>query len=236
MENKKRILLKLTGNILRTASGPELDSKHIINIINQIKKLKNSYNFGIVIGGGNIFRGRQQGKKIGLSPAIGHQAGILATIINGLIIQNLFEQHDLDAILLSSIVCPQICDPISQEKIDQALKHNNIIVFGGGTGAPFFSTDTNAVIRALQIEAKEVWKGTGIDGIYTADPVLDPQATTIKKMKYSAAISQNLGILLDTTALTLAEKHAITIRVFNIFETNALIKAAKSKDFGSLIS
>ena len=234
MEHKKRILLKLTGNILRSASEQELNSEKITHVIKQIKKLKETINFGIVIGGGNILRGDQQGKAIGLRPAVGHQVGMLATIINGVIIKDLLEQQSIPTTLLSAIVCPQICNPISQENIDHALAHNKIIVFSGGTGAPFFTTDTNAVVRALQIGAQEVWKATGVNGVYSKDPAKNPDAQLLKKIKYSDAISQKPGIL-DTTALTLAEKHAITMRVFNVFDKDSLIKAAKDKTFGSLI-
>jgi len=234
MEHKKRILLKLTGNILRSASEQELNSGKITHIIKQIKKLKETHDFGIVIGGGNILRGDQQGKAIGLHPAVGHQVGMLATVINGLIIKDLLEQQSIPTTLLSAIVCPQICSPISQENIDHAIAHNKIIIFAGGTGAPFFTTDTNAVVRALQIGAQEIWKATDIDGIYSADPATHPDAQLLKKIKYSDAISQKLGIL-DTTALTLAEKYKITMRVFNVFNKDSLIKASKEETFGSLI-
>jgi len=235
MGSKKRVLLKLTGQMLSGQNGNILDIKPVEKIRTQIKELKDSYDFAIVIGGGNILRGEQQGKKLGLSLSLGHQAGMLATMINGLILKDIFEQQDIKTQLLSSIVCPQICDSISQDNIEKAFQENKTLIFVGGTGAPFFTTDTNAIVRALQIKATQVWKGTNIDGVYSADPNKDANATAIKKINYSDAISQKLGIM-DATALILAQKHRITIRVFNIFEDNALIKASQNQQFGSVIS
>jgi len=234
MKDKKRILLKLTGKVLSAASGQCLGSQLIEQLIAQIKKLKDTHLFGIVVGGGNILRGDEQGAQLGLCPSVGHQAGMLATMINGLILKDLLGKHNIEATLLSAIVCPQICDAVSQVNIEHALKHERILIFVGGTGAPFFTTDTNALVRALQMGAAQVWKGTDVDGAYSGDPRTNKDATLIKKIKYCDAISQKLGIM-DTASLTLAQKHGITIKVFNIFEENALIKADKNQDFGSLI-
>jgi len=235
MKNKKRILLKLTGRVLSSTGGQQcLGSQFIEQLAAQIKELSETHLFGIVVGGGNILRGSEQGAELGLSPSVGHQAGMLATMINGLMLKDLFNSHGLTSTLLSSVFCPQMCDTTSQFNIDHALKHENIIIFAGGTGAPFFTTDTNAIIRALQIKATEVWKGTGVDGVYSQDPRKDKNAKRIKKITYTDAIIQKLGIM-DTASLTLAQEHGITIRVFNIFEKNALNKANKNQDFGSLI-
>lgn len=235
MKNKKRVLLKLTGRVLSSSKGQGLDSETVKNIAKQIKELKETHHFAIVIGGGNILRGDEQGMQMGLRPAVGHQAGMLATIINGIILKDIFEQHGLEAEALASICCPQICQTSSQDKIDKALKQEKIIIFVGGTGAPFFTTDTNTIVRALQVGAKEVWKGTDVDGVYTSDPKKDKDAKLLKKTTYADAISKKLGII-DATALVMAEKHGLPIRVFTIFEKNTLGKASQDKDFGSLIS
>lgn len=235
---KQRILLKFTGKILGPCNDPEKDSclgTHTLDqIVQQIKQLQNDFSFSIVIGGGNILRGENQSLNSQVSPSVGHQAGMLATIINSLIIKDVFLKNGLDAEILSSIVCPQICMTISQEAIDNAIKQDKIIIFAGGTGSPFFTTDTNAVVRALQVEAKEIFKCTNINGIYSCDPKKDKNAKLIKKIKYSEAIDQRLEIM-DITAITLAQKHGIAIRVFDIFEKDSLIKAANNTEFGSLI-
>jgi len=208
-----------------------LSTEIIRSIAQQIKSLKNTHKFGIVIGGGNILRGEEQGLKIGLTPAFGHQAGMLATMINGLILQDVFQQEGIATSLLSALFCPQICPIISQQNI----QNDAAIIFVGGTGAPYFTTDTNAIVRSLQIGANEVWKATDADGVYTTDPKKDPDATLIKKLKYFDVIGKKLGIM-DTTAIALAEKHKIRIRVFNIFSQNAILKASEDESFGSLIN
>jgi uridylate kinase len=253
LTNKKRILLKLTGKILgsctqepinksapstlgtSTLGTSSLGTCHFKDLIEQIKLIKQKHSISIVIGGGNIIRGDAQSLASGTTPAIAHQAGMLATVINGLILKDILEKNNIEAELLSSIVCPQICKAVSQENIDNACKEDKVIIFTGGTGAPFFTTDTNMIIRALQVGAKEVWKCTNIDGVYSSDPKKDKNAKILKNIKYSQAISQNLEIM-DITALILAEKHKIIVRVFNIFEDNSLIKASNNINFGSLIS
>jgi len=235
MVAKKRILLKLTGKVFLEPTQKTLDPQTIKTIATQIKQLQQTHLFSIVIGGSNILKGDNQGKTIGTTPSVGHQAGMLATMINGLMLKDLFEQEGISCSLLTSIFCPQIGLPASIENIDSALKDDKIIIFSGGTGLPFFSTDTNAIVRSLQIGANQVWKATNVDGIYTSDPQKNPDATLFKKIEYSDAICKKLGII-DTTALTLAEKHGITVRVFNIFTPNALIKSADNKDFGSTIT
>jgi len=227
-------LLKLTGKAFLDKSNT-LCSKLIKSLAQQISKLKKTCQFGIVVGGGNILRGEEQGLQMGLTPAFGHQAGMLATMINGLILQDIFQQEDVKTSLLSALFCPQICPIISQQNILEALNNETVIIFAGGTGVPFFTTDTNAVARCLQMGAKEVWKATGADGVYTADPKKDPDATLLKKVKYFDAIDKKLGII-DTTAIALAEKHKVKIRVFNIFSEDALLKASEDEGFGSLIN
>ncbi|MFA5074724.1 MAG: hypothetical protein WC436_01320 [Candidatus Babeliales bacterium] len=225
------ILIKLTGTIFNPSQNVE--GFFIEKIINQIKVLKKNYNIGIVIGGGNIFRGNQHGKQFNLSKTTGHSAGILATIINGLILQDVFKKQNLDSIILSAIECPQITNIINQENIQDALKKNKIIIFVAGTGNPFFTTDTNAVLRCLQIGATEVFKCTNVDGVYSDSP--DKTSSILyKTISYKEYIEKNLKIM-DLTAITLAQENNIKIRVFNIFKDDALINATKDADFGSSI-
>jgi len=234
MVEKKKILLKLTGEVFLSNDGTFLSTERIKTITDQINRLSDKYQFGIVVGGGNILRGEKQGKQIGLTPSYGHQTGMLATIINGVILKDTFEQKGLCTCLLSSIFCPQVSEILSDQNIQTALRKNNTIIFVGGTGAPFFTTDTNAIIRGLQMGAAEVWKATGVDGVFDSDPEKNPDAKFLKKIKYSDAISKKLGIL-DMTAMVMAEKHNLNTRVFNIFKPDALVKTSESEDFGSLI-
>lgn len=212
----------------------ELTATHITAVINQLKQLRNQFQFGIVIGGGNLFRGTLQGPSLGISASIGHHIGMLGTIMNGLIIKDLLEKHLIPATLLCAIPTPGIGQATSQQEINTALDHNSVIIFTGGTGNPYFTTDTNAVLRGLQIDAFQIWKGTNVDGIYSADPHKHAPAMLLNKVTYQEALHKKLAIM-DATAFTLAEQHQQTIRVFNIFTENALLHAAANEHFGSTL-
>ena len=231
--NKKRILLKLTGEIFLAKDGTSTP-ENVLTIIHQIKELSDSFQFGIVIGGGNFFRGSQHGVKMGIRSPVGHQIGMLATMMNGLMLKDLFEQHGLSAELLCAMPSPEIGKPISQQTINEALHGGRILIFTGGTGNPFFTTDTNAVLRALQIGAHEIWKGTSVDGVYTTDPRINTNAQLLKTVTLTQALEQKLGVM-DLTAYAMAEQYKQKIRVFNIFGKDALINAAQDQHFGTLI-
>lgn len=232
---KKTILLKITGNAFLAKDKTTPDVKVIHSIAKQILELKDTHRFAIVTGGGNFFRGNQHGVQLKLTPSIAHQVGMLATMLNGLIIKDIFEQNNLASKMLSALPCPEISDAVSQEAIMQSIKNDYCIVFTGGTGNPFFSTDTTAVLRGLQIKANEVWKGTNVQGIYDSNPAINENAKFLDNISYKEAIDKHLGIM-DATAFVLADQHKLPIRVFNIFEDNALIKASNNKNFGSLVS
>jgi uridylate kinase len=229
MKAKQRILLKLTGTLL----NPQ-HATFIRNVLDNVITLQKTHQFGIVIGGGNFFRGREHGTPLGLRPAAGHTAGMLATMMNGVILQDLMTQAGIRARLLTALTCDAVAQTIRQDVIDDARAADEIIIFAGGTGNPFFTTDTNAIMRALQMQADAVWKATTIDGIYTNDPRIDANATILKHLTHQNAIERAVGIM-DTTALTLAQEHKIPIRVFALFQTNALLNAAQSPHIGSII-
>lgn len=233
MYKTQRVLLKITGTALLNAEGT-LSSEHVMRIAEQIKQLSDQIQFGIVIGGGNFFRGSQHSSQLGLDMRVGHSVGMLATVMNGLIIQDVFKQAGLRSTLLSAVSSPVIGWPISQETIDRALAKGAIPIFSGGVGAPYFSTDTAAIVRALQIGAQEVWKATNVDGIYAQDPVYNPQAPLIKKLSYAQALTDNIRIV-DRTALILAQEQNIRIRVFNAFASDILIHAARDTHVGSTL-
>lgn len=234
MAAKKRILLKLTGEAFLSTQNHNLSPDLINSVFAQIKTLSNRFQFGIVVGGGNFFRGNEHGKKMGISRAVGHQIGILATVMNGLIVKDLLEQHSLKTSLFSAITCPEIAASISQQAIENAVTQDDIFVFAGGTGNPFFSTDTTAVLRGLQINAAQIWKASHIDGVYTADPRTNTSAQLLSDLTYKYALDNRLGIM-DATAFTLASENKQTIRVFSIFTKDALIQAAENPHFGSTI-
>jgi uridylate kinase len=231
--SKKIVLLKLTGEILK-ANNKIIDPAGVISCAQQIKQLLNTHYIGVVIGGGNFFRGSQQGTALGIKPSVGHQIGMLATMMNGLIIKDIFEREGIASSLFCAVPAPEIGAPVSDQAISAALGKGHCIIFSGGTGNPFFSTDTTAIVRALQINASEVWKATDVDGIYDADPKKKPNASPLKKISFSAMLDDRLTIM-DAPAIALAQKHSLPIRVFNLFAQNALIRAAEDTNFGSSI-
>jgi uridylate kinase len=234
MSTKKRILLKLTGGVFLDKDTKQLSATTLVSIIKQIKQLNASHQFGIVVGGGNFFRGDQHSKLFGLTPGVGHSVGMLATMMNGLILTDLFEQHDLPTSLLCALPCPEIGKSISHERIACGLKKNRTLIFAGGTGNPFFTTDTNAILRALQIAADEIWKATDTDGIYDADPHKKPDAHLLKTVSFDQALQHKIGIM-DPSAYILAQQYGQTVRVFNIFTPDALLRVAQDKNFGSIL-
>jgi len=235
MGTKKRILLKLTGKVFLDPDSCNLSTATIKKIVGQIKQLRNTCQFSIVTGGGNFFRGDEQGKQLGITPWSSHQIGILATMMNGLMVNDLLKQENIASEVFTATVCWDVGFPVNHEAVKAQLANGKTLVFVGGTGNPFFTTDTNAVLRSLQIEADEIWKGTDVDGVYNIDPHREPSAKFIKKITYQEALDRKLKIM-DSTAFTLASLHKLTIRVFNIFANDALLDAARNDNFGSTIN
>lgn len=233
------ILIKLSGEFFcaqdQKSCVHDFDYARLKDLANQIKQLCKNHKIGIVVGGGNFFRASKQGKQLKMHQPNADAAGMLATVLNGIILQDLLAQVDLASCVLSAFTIDSMVPRISQQLIDAALSENKVIIFVGGTGNPFFTTDTNAVLRALQMNAKQVWKATKVDGVYSADPKLDKKAKKLKTVGYTQVLEDNLKII-DPTAITLAAENRVKIRVFDIFDKNALLKVAKDSDFGSTIS
>jgi uridylate kinase len=234
MQAKATILLKLTGAVLRDSTG-NLSGDAIRSVAIQIKQLSATHHFGIVIGGGNFFRGNQQGKELGIIPAAAHEVGMLATLMNAVIIRDIFAQQGIASVILSAIACPQIAASVCHESIADALDQGKTIIFAGGTGNPFLTTDTCAIIRALQMGALQVWKATNVDGIYTHDPKTAAACDKITRISYDTIIAQRLGIM-DMTAYCIAQEQEMLIRVFNIFTPNILVDCAHNDAIGSTIT
>ncbi len=234
---KKAVLVKISGELfsgLKESNDSSRLSK-IKDVIDQIKTLHKTHTVGIVIGGGAFFRGDSDGKLLQIKPTTAHTVGMLATMMNGLILQDFFTQHDISSTLLSAIPCSLIARTMRQKNIDDAIKENKCIIFIGGTGNPFVTTDTTAVIRALQIGATEMWKATKVDGIFEKNPMQHPNLKLIPTLKYEEVLAKNLKVL-DATAVTLAQKHKMKIRVFNLFHPNALQQVLENPNFGSTIN
>jgi uridylate kinase len=228
---RRNILLKLTGeSITTTATG--LNGDLVRSLAKQIKQLP-EFCFSIVMGGGNFFRGAQQAQELSISPGVSHYVGMLATVMNGLIVQEIFEQAGIETALFCALSMPEIGQDISAQALKKAQKKGACLIFTGGTGNPYVTTDTTAVIRALQVGAHELWKGTKVPGVYTDDPQKNPQATLIPTLSYKEALEKELHIM-DLAAFALAQEHNLPIRIFTIFSQDALIDAAYH-NFGSVI-
>lgn len=231
------ILIKISGELFCNKNATK-DGKFNIdfaeNIVKQIKELQKKFNVGIVIGGGNFFRGIKEYERLNLRQAVADSIGMLATVMNGVLLQEIFENTGLKTALLSSIVIPQICEMGSQKNIDTAIENKKVIIFVGGTSNPFFSTDTTAVVRALQIGAKQIWKATKTDFVYDDDPEINKQSKPLQQISYQQALEMKLKIM-DLTAFTLAQEYKLEIRVFNIFTENALLLVAGNNNFGSTL-
>lgn len=234
------ILIKLSGEFFCTqeqesCKAHSFDHARLKDFATQIKQLCKNHKIGIVVGGGNFFRASKQGKQLKMHQPNADAAGMLATVLNGIILQDILTQVDLASCVLSAFSIDSMVPRINQQLIDAALSENKVIIFVGGTGNPFCTTDTNAVLRALQMNAKQVWKATKVDGVYSADPKLDKKAKKLKTVGYAQMLEKNLKII-DPTAVTLAAENRVAIRVFDIFDKNALLKVSKDSDFGSTIS
>lgn len=228
------ILLKLTGEFLQNGHQGPIDSIYVRELARQIKALQATHYFGIVVGGGNFFRGKQEGAALGMRACTSDYVGMLATLMNGTILHDLLAQEGLETELFSALDCTAIARPISPQNIETAMRTKDCLIFAGGLGTPFFTTDTTAIVRALQIQAREVWKVTKVDGIYTADPRLHPNAQRFLQVTYNQVLQERLEIM-DETAIALAREHGVIIRVFSLFAPQALIKAAHESSFGSKI-
>ncbi|MGC2310463.1 MAG: hypothetical protein WA432_02495 [Candidatus Babeliaceae bacterium] len=232
---RKRIVLKISGEIFCEPGTRTLNKQLVLSLMQQMVDLAQTYQWSIVIGGGNFFRGAHEGSQLGLKQSMGHAVGMLATIMNGLILQDLLVQTGLKTSLFCALDGFALGKPITPQNLRHALENDDCLIFTGGIGVPYFTTDTTAVVRALQIEAHKIWKLTKVAGIFSADPHYDKNARLLKKINYTDALQNKLGFM-DATALVLASEHKLIIRVFSMYEPNALIKAAQDPYFGSILS
>lgn len=232
----KRILLKLSGEALMGDQPYGIDPKILEQYARDIKAVVGmGVELAIVIGGGNIFRG-VQGVQGGLvDRAQGDYMGMLATVINSMALQGALERHEIKTRLLSAIKMEQICEPFIRRRAMRHLEKGRVVIFGAGTGNPYFTTDTAASLRAVEIEADVVLKGTRVDGIYTADPEKDKTATRYEKISFTEVYEKNLNVM-DMTAFTLCQENKLPIIVFDMNKTDNLLKLVKGEAIGTLVS
>ncbi|SMN12636.1 Uridine monophosphate kinase [Bathymodiolus heckerae thiotrophic gill symbiont] len=235
MSKYKRILLKLSGEALATENNT-LDPKTLSQVVDIIHSaLKQKVEVGIVVGGGNIFRGAALAK-VGMNRVTGDHMGMLATVINALAIGDACRRANIDVLVMSGFtIGGGVCDPVDHNKAKQALSAGKVVIFSAGTGSPCFTTDTGAVLRGIEIEADVVFKATKVDGVYTDDPVKNPNATRYETLSFNEAIEKNLQIM-DTAAFALCREHGLDICVFSMLEnTNTLSDILNGKPSGTII-
>ncbi|WP_193329303.1 UMP kinase [Mycoplasmoides pneumoniae] len=236
-KNKMRlkILIKLSGAGMSADSSEPFSNQFLETVIAQLKQLVPNYQIGIVIGGGNIMRGKSC-SDYNITEIAGHHLGIMATVINGAFLKAKFDSHKLNSTLLSAVSCPSLATHIvSQTTIDDAFKNHDIVIFAGGTGNPYFSTDTAVALRATQMQADIILIGkNGVDGVYTADPKKDKHAKFLASLTYAEAIKNDLQIM-DITAFTMCKENNLKVIIFNINAEHAIIKALSKQGKYTLI-
>ena len=230
----KRILLKLSGESLQGEQGFGLSTAVLQSYAEQIKAAAaTGVQIGIVIGGGNIFRGLQGAKK-GFDRVKGDQMGMLATIINSLALQSALEDNGVKAKVLTSIRMEPIGEYYSKAKAIEYLEAGYVVIIGGGTSNPYFSTDTASALRGIEIEAQVMFKGTRVDGVYTADPEKDPTATKFDKITFDEVYNRDLKVM-DMTAFTLCKENGLDIIVFDMDTEGNLAKVLNGEAIGTLV-
>ena len=229
-----RILLKLSGESLTGDDGYGVSYDHIMHYANEIKTAVDAgVQVAVVIGGGNIFRG-VQGASAGFERRQGDQMGMLATIINALAVQGALEEMGVKAKVLSAVNIEGVCGKTSWRTAIEALEAGYVTLIGGGTGNPFFTTDTGAALRALEIKADLLIKGTRVDGVYTADPEKDPNAVKFTEISLAEAYQKNLRIM-DMTAFALCQDNKMSIYVYDANTKGNLLKVLNGEPIGTLI-
>ncbi len=231
----KRILLKLSGESLMGKKGFGIDPKVLDFFADEIKSLhKIGVQTGIVIGGGNIFRGLSAGDQ-GIDRVTGDQMGMLATMINSLALQNAIEKKEIFTRLMTAIPMEAIAEPYIRRRAIRHLEKGRVVIFGAGTGHPYFSTDTAAALRAVEINAGVILKGTRVDGVFDSDPEKNPEAAKYETISYEDILSKNLRVM-DMTAVSLCKENKLPLVVFNMDKPGNLMAVVKGENVGTVVN
>ena len=231
----KRILLKLSGEALMGKRQYGIDPERLQEYAQEIKEIiSKGVEVAIVIGGGNIFRGVSGASK-GMDRVQGDHMGMLATVINGLALQSALEAEDVETRLQSAIKMNEVAEPFIRRKAVRHLEKGRVVIFGGGTGNPYFTTDSAAVLRAIEIEADVILKGTRVDGIYTSDPEKNADATKFDFISFEDVLKKGLKVM-DTTAFTLSQENELPIIVFDMNTKGNLLKVISGEKIGTKVN
>lgn len=230
----KRVLLKLSGEALQGARHSGVDADVVATFAGEVKEARElGADVAIVIGGGNYFRGvSEMGRQFDRATA--DTVGMLATVMNALVFQDVLERQGVPTRVMSALEMRQVAEPFIRRRCLRHLEKGRVVVLAAGTGHPFFSTDTAAVLRALEIKADAILKATKVDGVYTADPVTDPTATRYDTVTYSEVLERGLGVM-DATAIALCREHRMPLAVFNIRTPGNLARVLKGEPVGTRV-
>jgi uridylate kinase len=230
----KRILLKLSGEALMSEKGGSIDATIVKRLASEVKDLCDAgIEVGLVIGGGNILRGAEKASE-GLDRVTSDQMGMLATVINALAMQDALEHLGQQVRVMTALKINQVCEDYVRRKAVRHLEKGRVVIFAAGTGNPFFTTDSAASLRAIEINAELMIKATKVKGVYSADPEKDKNAKFYSRITYDEALDQRLNVM-DTTALVLCRENDLPMRVMNIFESGSIMRLMQGEDIGTLI-
>ncbi len=230
----QRILLKLSGEILAGKAGHGIDENVMADLADEIRQVHDlGVQIGIVTGGGNIFRGLAASTR-GMDRVGADYMGMLATVINGLALQHALEKRDLHTRVMSAIEMARVCEPYIRRRAIRHLEKGRIVVLAAGTGNPYFTTDTAAALRAIEIGADVILKATKVDGVFSADPMKDPSATLFPSLNYLDILNRGLKVM-DSTAISLCMDNRLPVIVFNVGTRGNLLRVARGEPVGTIV-
>jgi uridylate kinase len=231
----KRVLLKLSGEALMGEREYGIDSDVLRSVSEEIAEVvRAGVEMAVVVGAGNIFRGRQEAASRGMDQASADYVGMLATVINALMLQNALEHIGIPTRVLTAIAMQEVAEPYIRRRAMRHLEKGRVVIFGAGSGNPFFTTDTTAALRAAEIDAEAIFKATKVDGVYDSDPKLNPDAKRFDALSYQHVLTQNLRVM-DTTAIALCKDNNIPIVVFDLTVPGNIVKAVCGEGTGTLV-
>ena len=232
---QRRILVKLSGEALMGDADYGIDAVFLRRLATEIRAVHElGIDIAVVVGGGNLFRGAGLARA-GMDRVTGDQMGMLATVMNSLALQDALEAMGTATRVMSAVRINQVCEDYIVRRAIRHLEKGRVTIFAAGTGNPFFTTDTAASLRAIEIEADLLLKATKVDGVYDADPVTNPQARRYGHLTYDQVLDQRLNVM-DATAIVLCRDHRLSLRVFNLNDAGALVRAASGEDVGTLVT
>jgi len=231
----KSILLKLSGEALMGSQNHGIDAEICASFASQIKDVcALGVKVAVVVGGGNFFRGQLESKRFGLDQSVADYMGMLATVLNGLALQNALEQSGIPTRVMTAIEMAAVAEPYIRRRALRHLEKNRVVIFVAGTGNPYFTTDTAAALRAKELNSDVILKATKVDGVYSADPLKVKNAKKYAKIKFIDALKQNLKVM-DATAISMCMEHQLPIVVFNLLKTGNIKKVVLGDNIGTIV-